>query len=57
MTLDPMTCWTLSLYAFFVTGSATAGIAIVCQLMKWAPMNITLNMYGTELGDEDDHKA
>lgn len=54
MTIDLMTLWTLCLYAFGIAGSATAGVAVACWAFNWAPVNITLNMHGIEITDEDE---
>jgi len=35
--------------ALFLVGAAgaslTLGVAVVCRLMKWSPINITVNVY------------
>ncbi len=33
----------LCLAAFFAAASVTAGIASVCRILKWAPVNLTIN--------------
>ena len=42
----------LALAAFLASGFAALGVATACRLLKWAPINITINVHRNETGDD-----
>jgi len=38
--------------AFLLGSSFTYGVVCICRIMRWAPVNTTVNIYNVKDGDE-----